>query len=96
MHAFIMAEYEQLPSEELRLNGGLVEEERERRSKQYDVTNDIKRAIREGRFTVIYATDKSRPKMVLIHEWDSRVRPGWKVELQLDDDSRSVQERAML
>ena len=45
----------------------------------------LEAAIRNQAFTVLIGERDACLKMVLGSEWKSRMRPGWRVQLQLDD-----------
>ncbi|KAL9110200.1 MAG: hypothetical protein Q9227_005261 [Pyrenula ochraceoflavens] len=94
MHAFLAAEYGQVNPDSLALPivmkselpwaDGTVAASRRSTDELYD----IRMAIEAGSFTVIRVQNEvvSTSGIILPQEWESRVKPGWTLQIKLDDD----------
>ena len=86
MHAFIISEYENVSYGNLTLRKSSVNEGENTTVRP--PLSAIQVAVRQGSFTVLYTeagTPMNAPMtMILSDEWDTYVKPGWKVCLRLD------------
>ncbi|EXJ55844.1 hypothetical protein A1O7_08775 [Cladophialophora yegresii CBS 114405] len=82
MHAFIAADYDEVNWTDLSVSVDLKFGESDFKT----MLAEMKKATRLGQLTVVFAEDRNAPPttMVLAHEWDTLVKPGWNVELRLD------------
>lgn len=73
MHAFLVAEYKQVSPELLHSCYDAKED-----------LSDIQTLIREGHYTIVQVDAEPVSTVVMPYEWESRVKPGWTIQLHLD------------